>query len=180
MWPYNKNKYVKMSGTSSSTSSATQRSQNYDNQSSSIRVDDQRSDDEESAGSLIDFIVSSEDSADVGEYVDTEDEEVTTASTALASELVDSLPYEVTGGTVVDGTGRRRSTRNRRAPERYVDPDHYEKLMYDDVSMEELSEENFDLSEDIDSEGDYDYVCDEEEYEYDEEESMIIDEGEDS
>lgn len=159
-----------MSGTSSSTSSATQRTQNYENESS-IQVDD-RSDDEDSVGSLIDFIVSSDSENE--DYVDTEDEEVTTASTALASELVASLPYEVSGGTVVDPSGRRRSTRNRRAPERYVDPDHYEKLMFDDVSMEDLSEE-IEESEDIgiSDEEDGDYVCETEEES--EEDAMDVD-----
>lgn len=119
----------------------------FDNENaSSIQVDsDQESDD--SVGSLVDFIVSDEGESgdELGPHdVNTSDEEITTASTTLAADLIASVPFDTAGaGTVTDSTGRRRSTRTRRAPERYVD-ENYARMMYDDVSMDELDDEDED------------------------------------
>ena len=128
----------------------------YRNCESSVRLEE-RSEDSDSAGSLKDFIVSSDSDEDV---VGDTDDEVTTASTALAQELISSVPFDASaGGTVVTSDGLRRSTRRRKPVERYVD-DNFLKMMLDDVSdleegEDEQEEQHIECASD-----DEDYVLD--------------------
>lgn len=150
-----------MSTSNSSGRSEERNADNYTN-ASSVQLEE-RSDDEESAGSLCDFIVSSDpDDGELGPYdVLTDDDTVTSASTALAAELMSSLPFDASaGGTVIDSAGVRRSTRVRKAPVRYVDP-HYAKMMLDDVSDMEDDESDSESNDGANCEmsTDEDYVA---------------------
>ena len=150
-----------MSTSNSSGRSAERNADNYTN-ASSVQLEE-RSDEEDSAGSLCDFIVSSDpDDGELGPYdVLTDDDTVTSASTALAAELMSSLPFDASaGGTVIDSAGVRRSTRVRKAPVRYVDP-HYAKMMLDDVSDIEDDESDSESNDgaNCDMSTDEDYVA---------------------
>lgn len=139
--------------------------QNNDSMANASSIREERSEDSDSAGSLADFIVSSEDTDDEGgDYGDvhTDDDDVTTQSTALAAELLECLPFETSeAGTVVNSSGLRRSTRSRKVPERYVDPS-YLKLMMEDVSS--MSED----SDEVDAAVDEAYASEDEDYVFDE------------
>ena len=129
----------------------------YRNCESSVRLEE-RSEDSDSAGSLKDFIVSSDSDEDV---VGDTDDEATTASTALAQELISSVPFDAAaGGTVVTSDGLRRSTRRRKPVERYVD-DNFLKMMLDDVSDLEDGEDEQEEEQHIEcASDDEDYVLD--------------------
>lgn len=174
-----------MSTSNSSGRSAERNADNYTN-ASSVQLEE-RSDEEDSAGSLCDFIVSSEEDDALGPYdVLTDDDTVTSASTALAAELMSSLPFDASaGGTVIDSAGVRRSTRVRKAPVRYVDP-HYAKMMLDDVS-DDIGDESDEYQDgdgaNCDMSTDEDYVApvmDDDESDYDEEDYADDEEGDEA
>merc|ERR1712167_331484 len=97
---------------------------------------------------------------------------------ALASELIDSAPFDVSGaGSVTNSSGLRRSTRKRKPVERYVDA-NFLKMMLDDVSSDGFGEEE---DEDCDQFVQVNLASEDEDYEYDEEEAeteMSVDDDE--
>jgi len=109
------------------------------------------SDGSDSEGSLVDFILESEDEEDVpfGEGMDDED------ANAM---LVNEFPYDPSLLQEARTTsGPRRSRRQRKAPVRYVD-DKYVQLMYDDVELDKLDESDADETTAVNAESeDEDY-----------------------
>lgn len=123
----------------------------------SDRDDDARSTDgSDSEGSLVDFIIKSDDEGEEEEPVVLSDDDVV--------DLVKEFPFDARLLEEHDTTGPRRSRRTKKVPVRYVDP-NYAKLMLDDVSdLEEEEEEGQEEEE----EDDQSFRCDSEESESDE------------
>jgi hypothetical protein len=96
--------------------------------------DDTRSEDSDSEGSLVDFIVKDDDSEDESRIEEMSDppqqqpEHIT---------LLEEFPYDRKLLEEDQSNGPRRSKRKRSAVTRYRDPE-YEKLMFDDVDKEAL------------------------------------------
>lgn len=118
--------------------------------------DDRSSDGSDSEGSLVDFIMKTEDE-------DSEDEDVESDNDDAA--LVNEFPYDpALLEEETNATGPRRSRRQRKAPTRYVDA-QFNKLMFDDVELDKLSDDD-----------EADPANEESEYEEDSEESDDSDE----
>lgn len=95
------------------------------------------SDGSDSEGSLVDFILKSEDEEEVPSGEETDNEDADAA-------LVNEFPYDPALLQEPETTsGPRRSRRQRKAPVRYVD-DKYAQLMYDDVELDKLDESDED------------------------------------
>ena len=95
----------------------------------------------ESAGSLVDFIVSdcSEDEYDLSD-LDIDPKIAQKAAEDDESEILNQNVEEINNsGTVIDSNGIRRSRRNRKPVERYCDP-NFASLMLENETTESISE----------------------------------------
>jgi hypothetical protein len=108
--------------------------------------DDTRSDDSDSEGSLVDFIVKDEsgDESEIEQVSDPPHEKPEHIT------LLEEFPYDKRLLEDDDSNGPRRSKRRRKAVTRYRDPE-YDKLMFDDVDKDALVDSGSD-KEDSESE----------------------------
>lgn len=107
------------------------------------------SDGSDSEGSLVDFILKSDDDGEIsaGDESDGENADST---------LVNEFPYDPSLlEESNDNSGPRRSRRQRKSPVRYVD-DKYAKLMFDDVEMDKIEENSDEDAPAVNSESDDD------------------------
>ena len=120
--------------------------------------DDRSSGGSDSEGSLVDFIMADEDEEEPSSGEETNDDNADAA-------LVNEFPYDPSLlKECADASGPRRSRRERKAPERYVD-DKYAQLMFDDVEMSKLEASSDDDGAAIDGESeddDYEQTAEEE------------------
>ena len=120
--------------------------------------DDRSSDGSDSEGSLVDFIMKSDDEEDFSEPGSAGENADTT--------LVAEFPYDAALlQEPADTSGPRRSRRQTKVPVRYVD-DKYAQLMFDDVEMDLLAKSDEDEAaasngDDEDEDEDYEQASDE-------------------
>ncbi len=137
--------------------------------------DDRSSDGSDSEGSLVDFIMKTEDEED------SEDENVESDVNADAA-LVNEFPYDpALLEEETNATGPRRSRRQRKAPTRYVDA-RFNKLMFDDVELDKLSDD--DETDPVNEESEYEEYSEEsdgsDEFEEEADEAEKADKGKSS
>jgi hypothetical protein len=124
----------------------------------SDREDDARSTDgSDSEGSLVDFVLNSDDEEEDAHGGGGDEGTV---------DLVKEFPFDARLLEERDATGPRRSRRAKKVPVRYIDP-NYAKLMLDDVSDLEEEEEEEEIAE---AEDDQSFHCDSDESESSDEE----------